>query len=404
MAVSTDADRRSATRIPTFRYTSLDFHRREVERLWLRAWQVACREEDLPAPGNFVEYEIADQSILVIRGRDEVIRAFPNACRHRGTALVGGRGHRQELRCSFHAWCWDVEGRCTEIIDPHEFGNPPLSDFDLPSYGVGIWSGFVFVCPQPQVSFSEWIAPLAELVAPYGFEDMRYQFIKHTVVPCNWKVAVEAFLESYHLLGTHPQAVVSSDDTSTVYETHGEHGRFVVPLAVPSGRLGIEDQEMVLDQMIANMLAVQYVLPDQLAKLRRLQSGEERLSEGETLRDLLVAMNRERATRTGFDLSRFDDSQLFDNHEFHVFPNLVFSALPGEWFGFRFRPNGDDPHSCIFEVIDLRPPDSDHKAPETTHVPYSSDPEECLKAWGTILHQESLVAHFHETIDTYVGS
>jgi phenylpropionate dioxygenase-like ring-hydroxylating dioxygenase large terminal subunit len=93
-------------RVPKARYLSPEFARLEQERLWSRVWQIACREEELPEPGAFVEYEIGDQSILVVRGDDGAIRAFANACLHRGTRLGAGRGcfEHGTSTCRYHAW------------------------------------------------------------------------------------------------------------------------------------------------------------------------------------------------------------------------------------------------------------------------------------------------------------
>ncbi len=81
------SSRRSATR-------PAPSPRSSTRRLWPRTWQVACREEELAAPGDFVEYRIADQSILVVRAGADEIRAYYNSCRHRGTRLAHGCGSR----------------------------------------------------------------------------------------------------------------------------------------------------------------------------------------------------------------------------------------------------------------------------------------------------------------------
>src|SRR5712692_5698513 len=79
--------------VPGARYTSRDFFDLEMERLWPRVWQVACREEEITAPGDFIEYTIGDQSILVVRSDADTIKAFFNACPHRGTRLAAGVGN-----------------------------------------------------------------------------------------------------------------------------------------------------------------------------------------------------------------------------------------------------------------------------------------------------------------------
>ena len=93
--------------VPKERYTSREFFDLEMQRLWPRVWQVACREEELPEVGDFLEYVIGDQSILVVRSAPDTITASYNACLHRGTRLGRGRGHFDDgqMKCSFQACC-----------------------------------------------------------------------------------------------------------------------------------------------------------------------------------------------------------------------------------------------------------------------------------------------------------
>src|SRR5262245_63770879 len=93
-------------RVPAERYYDREFFELEKERLWPRVWQMACRLEEIPEPGDFVEYEICDQSILVVRQADGSIKAFHNACRHRATQLCQGTGRLRagQIVCPFHGW------------------------------------------------------------------------------------------------------------------------------------------------------------------------------------------------------------------------------------------------------------------------------------------------------------
>ena len=109
--------------VPGTRYTSREFFDLEMECLWPHVWQVACREEEIPNPGDFFEYTIGDQSILVVRSDAHDIRAFFNACPHRGTRLVSGVGSfaASQIRCPYHGWRWSFEGDISEVVDRHDF-------------------------------------------------------------------------------------------------------------------------------------------------------------------------------------------------------------------------------------------------------------------------------------------
>src|SRR5829696_8460672 len=103
-------------RVPKQRYYDADFFALEVEKLWSRTWQMACRLEEIPEARDFVEYEFLDQSIIVVRADDMEVRAFENACRHRGVKVVEGRGTCESgFTCPFHGWCYGVDGGNTFV-------------------------------------------------------------------------------------------------------------------------------------------------------------------------------------------------------------------------------------------------------------------------------------------------
>ena len=100
-----------AHQIPASRYTSAAWQDLESERLWTRVWQIACTEDCVAGPGDYWVYEIGSLSILVLRDDEGELRAFQNACRHRGTLLLKGSGcGLTEVRCRYHHWCFDLKG------------------------------------------------------------------------------------------------------------------------------------------------------------------------------------------------------------------------------------------------------------------------------------------------------
>ena len=113
-------------RIPKQRYYDQDFYALETELFWPRVWQMACRLEEIPKPGDFVEYEILDQSIIVVRVDDRTVRAYYNSCRHRGMKLVEGSGSRRTFVCPFHGWCWGLDGKNTFVLRSEMFDEDNL--------------------------------------------------------------------------------------------------------------------------------------------------------------------------------------------------------------------------------------------------------------------------------------
>src|SRR5260370_14084617 len=111
----------AADRIPKQRYYDEEFYALEAELFWPRVWQMACRLEEIPSRGDFVEYEILDQSVIVVRLDDDSVRAYYNSCRHRGMKFVEGSGSRHNFVCPFLGWCWGLDGSNTFGLQPQAF-------------------------------------------------------------------------------------------------------------------------------------------------------------------------------------------------------------------------------------------------------------------------------------------
>ena len=192
------------------RYTDPQFTRLEFEKLWSRVWQVAARIDEIPEQGDYTTYRIGDQSILLVRVDESTIKAFYNFCPHRGTTLGHGCGHFDggKIICPYHGWRWDLQGNIKLVLERNEFCDGKLQDGDVAMREVHsrVFAGFVFINldPNPE-SFDDFIAPLRQFLDDIVLGDMRHIWWKRTVIPCNWKVAQEAFYEAYHVSATHPQ-------------------------------------------------------------------------------------------------------------------------------------------------------------------------------------------------------
>ena len=198
-------------RVPKERYFDRDFYALEAERLWPRVWQMACRLEEIPNPGDAVEYQILDQSVVVARTGDGAgdVRAFQNACRHRGVKLVDGRATCESgFTCPFHGWCYGLDGANTFIPRPKTFGEHNLEsgDIDLTPVRCETWGGCAWInLDDSAPPLRECIEPSATVLDAWKVESMRAEWWYAARLPVNWKLAQEAFMEQYHVLETHPQ-------------------------------------------------------------------------------------------------------------------------------------------------------------------------------------------------------
>lgn len=363
--------------VPTEVYTSSGQLKAELERVWYRAWQVACREEEVAEPGDYLEYVIGDQSFLIVRGEDHVLRAFQNVCRHRGTLLRPGTGNAKELRCSFHAWCWSLRGELKNVPDRHLFPNVHDDEYALPAVGCDTWNGFVFIHPLP-----EQAQPLAEFLGragvdlePYHMD--RYRATMHARIPlrCNWKVALEAFLEAYHVSFTHPQIVAYLDDVNTVFTTFGDHSRMIVPYGVPSMRLEHVDPAEIYESYFSR--SATSFRHSEAAKGTGRSAADlppELFDEAGNwigqgmLRDHLIEHARHTGQRLGHDYAGLTREQIIDDYDYLIFPSLKFNSHAGGALGFVSRPHPTDPDRCYFDVYTLVWPDEGQPPPDPAPV------------------------------------
>ena len=195
-------------RVPKERYFDPDFYALEAEHLWPRVWQMACRLEEIPNVGDFAEYTILDQSVVVVR-TDDGVRAFENACRHRGVQVVEGRGTLMSgFTCPFHGWCYALDGTNTFVSRPKTFSehNLQAGDIDLKPVRCETWGGCSWInLDQHAPPLRDCLEPSATILDAWKVESMRAEWWYACRLPVNWKLAQEAFFEQYHVLETHPQ-------------------------------------------------------------------------------------------------------------------------------------------------------------------------------------------------------
>jgi len=196
-------------RVRKERYYDPAFYQLEVEQLWPRVWQMACRLEEIPEPHDFVEYEILDQSVVVVRTEDLGVQAFQNACRHRGVRVAAGRGSCENgFTCPFHGWCYGPDGRNTFVSRASTFSahNLEAGDLDLTPVRCEAWGGCAWInLDAAAPPLRECLEPVASILDAWQVESLRTEWWYACRLPVNWKLAEEAFVEQYHVLQTHPQ-------------------------------------------------------------------------------------------------------------------------------------------------------------------------------------------------------
>jgi Rieske 2Fe-2S family protein len=206
--------------LPSSWYYDEAIYRQEKERIFCREWFCAAREEELAAPGDYRVLDIAGESILLVRNRDRVLRAFYNVCRHRGArlcragdaptpgmAVQGGVIAGRSILCPYHQWSYDLDGRL--IAAPHLGNLPGFDKSSIRLYPVGVecWGGFIFLhlTPAEARPFKEQLGEIPERIQRYPLSELRIGHSIRYEVAANWKSICENYNECYHCGGVHPE-------------------------------------------------------------------------------------------------------------------------------------------------------------------------------------------------------
>jgi phenylpropionate dioxygenase-like ring-hydroxylating dioxygenase large terminal subunit len=209
--------------LPAWVYNNADMHRLEMQRILMPSWQIVCHLSDIPHAGDYVTLDIGNESVFAVRDRDGEVRAFHNVCRHRGARIVDERGNCPgAITCPYHGWSYKHDGSLIGLPLKDTFPNLDRSTHGLKPVRVEKALGFVWVClaGNPPPPGEIWGGLAAEL-APYQFDKMvpiaPFYF---EVWEADWKIAMDNYLESYHVPIGHPALnrmfTPDFDDTASV--------------------------------------------------------------------------------------------------------------------------------------------------------------------------------------------
>jgi phenylpropionate dioxygenase-like ring-hydroxylating dioxygenase large terminal subunit len=219
------------TYLGTGRYSSAERARLELERVFRKSWIMVARSERLAAPGAYLATDLAGIPLLVLRAREGGARAFWNACRHRGMALVPpGTGVADKLSCPFHGWTYALDGALRTVPSLEEFPALDLAAHALRALRCEEWGGFVWVNADERApSLASWLGVMRPSFEGEGLESWVEVHRTSREVAADWKLGVETFLEGYHIATLHPRtASPISDPASTHVTVDGPHVRFVL--------------------------------------------------------------------------------------------------------------------------------------------------------------------------------
>jgi phenylpropionate dioxygenase-like ring-hydroxylating dioxygenase large terminal subunit len=203
--------------LPVKPYVDPAYFELEKAHIFKKFWLQVGRVEEIPAVGDFFVKDLAasDASIIVARDRSGAVRAFHNVCSHRLNRVAYERcGRTRKFFCKFHGWAYDLDGRLSGVPDEKSFFDLDRSKYGLTPVSVDTWEGFIFINidQNPAMSLKEFLDPMYAGLKGYPFHKFTACYAWSTVVKCNWKAALDAFQETYHVGFVHGRSIADALD------------------------------------------------------------------------------------------------------------------------------------------------------------------------------------------------
>jgi len=418
------------------RYTSDEFFRREWEGMWTKVWLLLGRESELPEPGDWQREDVGPESILMVRQADGSVKAFYNVCPHRGNLLVAKeKGSSQRFLCRYHSWVFSPDGELKFAPDAEDFPDgDPCGKVRLEEIPCETFAGFVWVNMDPDcVGLREFLGPIWEDWSRYDLETWKRYVGLTATLPCNWKVVLDNFNESYHVPTVHMRATPDTNrkkirgtiDTNyqeTRFDLSDEgHNRMIMRGGFAAGAM---DEEGDILEPLASELRHWDLDPDDFKG--RPEDTREALQEAK------------RRTGPGRGYSHYEKipaEQFTDAFHYTLFPNFAVSIWADGFHFLRARPHPRDPERCIFDNwwyasqptsetsrvnTMIGPLDRDHVAEHEVFelgersmgptieqdIAVFTEQQKGLRSrgfkGGYLSNQESRVRRYHELIDDYI--
>ncbi|MEQ8485505.1 MAG: aromatic ring-hydroxylating dioxygenase subunit alpha [Pseudomonadales bacterium] len=318
--------------------------------MWSRVWLLLGRESEIPAPGDWQREDVGPDSILIVRQDDGSIEAFYNVCQHRGNRLVTEeKGNVRRFVCRYHAWAFQRDGVLAYAKDAEDFpAGDPCGKVNLIPLRCETFAGFVWVNMDPDcVSLREYLGPLGDDWARYEIDTWKRYVALTTSLPCNWKVVMDNFSESYHVAIVH-RARGTPEERKRMHsgvDTDYRNSRFDLSpqghnrMIMPGGYAGVSlNEDGTIGEPLNTIMKEWHLDPADFVGRPR-----------DTRAALQNAKRAQGPARGYTHYEKLTDEQLTDAVHYTLFPNVAVSLWSDGFHLLRVRPHATDPEQCVFD-------------------------------------------------------
>lgn len=333
-----------------YRYTSRDFFEQEFEQMWTKVWLLLGRESEMPEPGDWQREDVGPESFLMVRQEDGGIKAFYNVCQHRGNRMVvEPKGHAARFVCKYHAWAYTLDGELSYAQDADNFPEgDPCGKIRLEEVRCETFAGFIWINMDPDCTdLKSYLGPIWDDWNRYDLESWKRYLALTTTLPCNWKVVLDNFNESYHVPTVH-RATGTPEERKRMHsgvDTRVENTRFDLSdeghnrMIMPGGYAGVSLNEDGTIGEPLNSIMQEWGL-----------DAADFVGRGDETREALQKAKRELGPGKGYThYEKMADEQFTDAFHYTLFPNFAVSLWSDGFHFLRARPHPTDPEQCIFD-------------------------------------------------------
>ncbi|MCC5874334.1 MAG: aromatic ring-hydroxylating dioxygenase subunit alpha [Gammaproteobacteria bacterium] len=423
--------------IPGYRYTSKEFAEQEWEHMWTKAWLLLGRESELPNYGDWQMEEVGPESIIMVRQEDGSVKAFYNVCQHRGNPLVDEeKGSVKRFVCRYHSWAFMPDGSLNFAPDRHDFPQgDPCDHIRLEEVRCETFAGFIWVNMDPDcVTLQEYLGPIWEDWQRWEIQNWRRYVGLTTELPCNWKVVLDNFNESYHVPTVHLGATIKTNRRKVFSNVNTNVDETLFDMSEEGQNRMIMEGGYAAGQT------------DKMGNIMEPMAGELRFwgldpadfkGRPEDTRIALQKAKREQGPKRGYThYDNLPDAALTDAFHYTLFPNFAVSVWADGFHFLRARPHPNgDPQQCVFDNWWYCSQPAGEKAPVSTQIgplPRNHPDEHVKFKYGErsmgktidedmavfimqqrgfrsrgykgayLAQQENRVSRYHELIDEYI--
>ena len=246
-------------RVPASNYYDEGRWKLEMDRIFKRVPLTLAFSSELREPGSYRSMDVAGVPVLIHRGADGEVRAFVNACRHRGAVIVaeGAGSDLKRFSCPYHGWIYDERGALKSVLDGRDFGNLDKSCNGLTKLPVAERAGLIFVTldPDSALDFDTFFSGYDEMLEHLKIDEAHF-FGRQSIAGPNWKVAYDGYLDFYHLPILHKESFGAGMPNKALYDAWGPHQRVTMPIPNPETLEAMSEEDWPMAFLAAGIWTI----------------------------------------------------------------------------------------------------------------------------------------------------